>query len=311
MKIGFAAKSNKNSDVFSIYDHAVDLAAGGGEGELEFRCEENKVSHCDVIVADSLNSQRRSNFILNPEGMTIKYGICSDNIFDSYLLAREHDKRRLLKKGVHPEDVYVIGMPHLDLLFGTDEEKEAIRRIYLRSVDLDPFAKTLLFSADWGKFHETSDDVRLMSILATLIKKMNMNFIVLADEHAPVEGQLFDALRKGGAIISSNNDLVPPLLSSDVLLTSAPSTCLPFIALRRPVIVARDQEIPSTLLADTWDPTIVYDTGDLDQALQELDKLWRPSIKDARTCFGYVDGQSCERAVAAIMKVWDKKCSQK
>lgn len=306
MKIGFASKSQKSSNVQAIYDHAVDLAAGCGEGELEFRNGDGTPSHCNIIISDSMAVRKQSNFLLAADGIHVKYGTWDDeDKFYAHLVATKEQKSGLISQGVPSDNIRVVGVPKLDLLFCTQQESEAIKRIYLRSMELDALSKTVLMTADFSSDF-SPNDVKVLSAVSSIVKDMHMNLIVY---YKGDSNDLSVYLGDHALFISqeTTKDIIPLLLSSDVLLTYSRWMLKSFLALRRPVIIAR-QKIRAPSKYDEWNPTMVKTTGQMREALEHLEDLWRLSIADVEEIFGPTDGRSCERSVVAVMEMWRHAC---
>ena len=145
MVIGFAIE-NKYTDAAAVYEQMSELS-GGHAGDYLKIIELKQSAKYDIVVADSIQKARELGVMKADARMLVVFGGESKGGADLVFASNKPHKRHLVDScGWKKERVRVIGRPSMDLLWGTDDEKELLRQVFLRSNWVDRERDTVLFN---------------------------------------------------------------------------------------------------------------------------------------------------------------------
>jgi hypothetical protein len=230
MLIGFASNNTKGTNTCSVYEHMRELVQPSQTSCLHLLPQPENKSQYDIVIADSLNDFKKLKIKKKDKSLLAVFDGPSECFTANICLAasKAHKKRLIEKYDWTQETVFVVGQPSMDLLWATDNEQEAIKRIFLRSS---------LVNTDWSSILLSSVNLelksKLMDHLIKFTEKQSMNLIVRSTDLFEVPD---DCDHVCCSSINENPDNLPPLIAADVMVTDCADEALDYLALNRPII---------------------------------------------------------------------------
>ncbi len=298
MLIGFAT-DNKYTDAAAVYEHASELS-GGNAGDYLKIIELKQSAQYDIVVADSIQKARELGVMKADARMLVVFGGESKGGADIVFASSNPHKRHLIEDcGWKKERVRVIGRPSMDLLWGTDEEKELLKKVFLRSQWVDWERETVVFRLTGAVINQDM----WTDILNKIDGKLN---VVVCGSKQPID-RLF--LEQGNNItVDESDDPLPRLLAADMLVTDFHDETLDYLTLERPIVFLGDErpnnwwqidcELPGPLVKSA--KKIIHAIAHMDEFPQKY--IDNRDVWKARFVGG--EGNSADRAVRIIMKKW-------
>jgi UDP-N-acetylglucosamine 2-epimerase len=335
VKIGFASWFRTGGNAAAVYEHTCSLVSPTErDRHLTHRWteapllkqEELTERKCDILVCDA-NMQGYAVQIIANKTYRFSYPMDDGQCFVSCDL----EKDRLLDvEKVSADQIVVTGSPNTDVLHATDDEKEMLRRMFLRSCGLDYQKRTIrMFLRSCGLDYQKrtitfayekffSTDISVFDELLEVVKQKDMNLIVrkpFRDIHESLRKKI-DEIDENDhvavSVIEDFTDSVPLLLATDVFVTTSSPLAVGFLALDRPIILmesATDEESGDIVhRRDTfwWYNTIrsasavVSSAGEMRNELLHTPRENRE--KAMRSIVQFTDGCNTERVLAHVME---------
>ena len=290
MFIGFCAASAKGSDPLAVYEVARDMAKSRASAHLEFRSAGNlswQERECDIIVADCMESVGACRFKPAKGCLVVKTPSPPWKLQDhepGFKIAFMSGAAEMKTVGDRDGHRILIGSPRLDLLCATDNEKKALKMVFLRSRNLDPNAKTVLLII-------SRPNARLVQHVAESTSKRGMNLLVSGPE---------DYVNLGHHVsqepFSADVDVAPMLIASDVALVDDFKFSVPWLPLRKPYAFCGTGAHKRGVRG-------VRSRKQLDGFLDNVDSEPVPRDETVKYYFEYTDGQSAERLLRHVVKI--------
>lgn len=298
MIIGFAIE-NKYTDAAAVYEQMSELS-GGNAGDYLKIIELKQSAKYDIVVADSIQKARELGVMKADARMLVVFGGESKGGADLVFASNKPHERHLVDDcGWKKERVRVIGRPSMDLLWGTKDEKELLRQVFLRSNWVDRERDTVLFNFRdavmseemWGEILDWIDG--------------EINVVIRGPDVDP------SLEERDNVAIDESDDPVPRLLAANMLVTDFHDETLDYLALERPIVF-----LAGDLLDRWWMPSncdlpgpMVTSAKKIIHAIDNMAKFPQKYIDNRdtwREMFVAGDGASAGRAVGIIMKKWKK-----
>jgi len=357
MLIGFASDYQNGSSPCGIFEHMEDLAGKHqSQRSLVYRsvCESkhyDSIKIYDIGITNNSRFLRQAQFEPNRGGsLTVNthggQGFLGDakpeQGIDVCLAASEHEKEMYCRNGYREQDVLVTGRPRTDVLYGTTEELDALRQIFLKSKYLNYTKRTVLYAPTWdrspfgggkkgffARWIGVEAEVKVMSQILERIKELDMNLVVrLHGRYAKnyqygVPDHIYELVKdKDDVIITSMHtdpDSIPTLIASDVMITDLSSIAFDYLALNRPIIFIEPHAgwtyAPSDkryCKLEDRPGVVVQSVLGLLASISGWDTYTDQDFKDARKLIakkflGFNDGRNADRAVDAIMEEYGRR----
>lgn len=299
MIIGFCT-DNKYTDVAAVYEHMSDLS-GGNAGDYLKLIELKQSTKYDIVVADTISAARELGVMKADARMLVVFGGDSRGGADLVFASSELHKKHLVNNcGWKKDRVRVVGRPSMDLLWGTHDEKELLRQVFLRSNWVDRERETVLFN-----FKDATIDKEMWDEILDWIDG-ELNVIV--------RGPKMDLVpeKRDNVAIDTSDDPLPRLLAADILVTDFHDETLDYLTLERPVVF-----LACDILDRWWMPPnnynlpgpMVTSAKKIIHAIANRDKFPQKYIDNRNTWkekFVGGRGDSANLAVGIIMKKWRK-----
>jgi len=295
MIIGFAI-DNKYTDAAAVYEHMSELS-GGNAGDYLKIIELKQSAQYDIVVADSIQKARELGVMKADARMLVVFGGDSrggaDLVFAS---SKPHEQHLVDNCGWKEDRMRMIGRPSMDLLWGTDEEKELLRQVFLRSNWVDRERNTVLFNLQE----------------AWITKEMWNEILDWVDGeiNVVIRGPDIDTSleERDNVTIDESDDPLPRLLAANMLVTDFHDETLDYLVLERPIVFVGDERPDNWWQIDCGLPgPLVKSAKKIIHAIAHMDEfpqkyidnrdVWREKFVGGR-------GDSANRAVGIIMKKW-------
>lgn len=297
MIIGFAT-DNKYTDAAAVYEHMSELSGGNAGNYLKI-IELKQSAKYQIVVADSIAKARELGVMKADARMLVVCGGESRGGADLVLASSKPHKRHLVEDyGWQKDRVKVIGRPSMDLMWGTDEEKEMLRQVYLRSRYVDRERETILFN-----FQETVFDAAMWEEILDWIEG-ELNVIICGPDVDT------DLELKSNVVLTDLDDPVTRLMAADMLVTDFHDETLDYLVLDRPIVFVGDERPDNWWQIDCGLPgPLVTSAKKIIHAIANRDQFPQKYIdnRDAwKKKFVGGQGDSADRAVGTIMQKWQK-----
>ena len=295
MIIGFATE-NKYTDVGAVYEHMSELS-GGNAGDYLKLIDMKQNAKYEIVIADSVQKARELGVMKADAQMLVVFGGESKGGADIVFATSKAHKQHLVDDcGWRKDRVKVVGRPSMDLMWGTDDEKDLLRQVYLRSQYVDRARKTILFS-----LNNPVISVDMWEEILDWIEG-ELNVIICCDEVDT------DLELKTNVCLPESDDPLTRMLSADMLVTDFHDETLDYLTLERPIVFLGDERPNNWWQIDCGLPgPLVKSAKKIIHAIAHMDEFPQKYIDNrdvwkARLVGG--EGNSADRAVEIIMKKW-------
>lgn len=345
MNILFASDYTKGTNTFAVYQYMKSIKL---DADIKYIAvqnkqwnEENGVSKgkehpYDIGITDNRRCLNQAKAKRQKDSLTVNlhHGnffltTSSENGIDISTVQSASEKEMLCQNGYRPEDVYVTGAARTDELFGNLYK---IKTNYLKSIGLDPCKKTILYAptydrANFGfgrkgfyaRWCSQSEEILVSRALMQMAEKYGYNVIIRVHRYYKryyknlIPEYLLPIF--ANAHICSNEteqDSIPSIAATDVLITDFSSIITDYLLLNRPIIFIEPHS--GWKYTDKWHApkNIRYEFGEVVEDCRNFietihfcikypeHKYWeRKGIQEKYSPFA--DGQSSKRVVEAVL----------
>lgn len=162
------------------------------------------------------------------------------NEFDVYFVSSDEQVKLALQHGI--KSTFAVGYPKLDKAFNGEYNESSLHQLK-KSLKIDPFKKTILFSSTWNV-----DGLSQVHKWIDRVDELRDEYNILTTVHTWTEKRIINKLKKkNGILFLDDYDITPYLMLADLLVGDYNSLIGEFCAFNKPIITFKVPESSRTI----------------------------------------------------------------